>query len=192
MTDPTDPGTLPAPAAMWAAVTGRDAAFDGRFLYGVVTTGVFCRPSCPARKPLRANVRFFKNAAEAAAKGFRPCRKCRPDLPEHDPAHQAVEQAKSVIARAFDDPEALAAGLHGLGLTQARLAKVFSNIEGVTLARSVDALRLAKARRLLEETGMPVARVALECGYASLSSFYRRFRQDTGAAPGRFRKLRGI
>src|SRR5579871_5920114 len=75
----TDPRTASAAeAAMWAAVLARDPDAEGRFVYGVVTTGVYCRPTCPSRRPLRANVRFFADGAEAEATGLRPCKRCRP------------------------------------------------------------------------------------------------------------------
>ncbi len=185
-----DPQPLAA-ETMWAAVSQRDGAFDHRFLYGVVTTGVFCRPSCAARRPLRENTRFFADAAEALAKGFRPCRKCRPDLSGPGPARALVDEAKAVVAQAFDDPERLDALLDGLGAGRSRLARLFAQLEGASLAAAIESARLDKARRLLADTDMPVAAVALESGFPSLSSFYRSFSRRVGGAPSRYRKLQG-
>lgn len=83
--------------AKWTAVVACDRAFDGRFFYGVATTGVFCRPSCRARTPRREYVLFFDAAGEALARGFRPCKRCRPDLPAHDPALALVRAAEELI-----------------------------------------------------------------------------------------------
>ncbi|MFX8129756.1 Ada metal-binding domain-containing protein, partial [Acinetobacter baumannii] len=81
---------LPPPAECLAALRGRDPAYDGRFVYGVVTTGVFCRPSCGARPPREEHLRFFADNDAAAAAGFRPCKRCRPEQPSEAARLQAV------------------------------------------------------------------------------------------------------
>jgi len=109
----TGPQTIPAPLdddSRWAAVVACDPAFDARFLYGVATTGVFCRPSCRSRTPRRENVVYFADAREAQARGFRPCARCRPDLPEHDPAGDRVEAARRVLLEHLEQDAAGATG----------------------------------------------------------------------------------
>lgn len=191
MTGP-DPAQPLSDDARWAAVVACDPAFDARFLYGVATTGVFCRPSCRSRTPRRENVVYFADTSEALARGFRPCVRCRPDLPVHDPAQALVDQAKRLLAAHVADPRetqaALAARLSGLGVSPGRLERLFDAREGRSIRRHLLALRLAKARDLLAGTDLPIAAVALDCGFESLSNFYKRFREHTGQAPARFRR----
>lgn len=184
-------GTAPAPLsddARWAAVVSCDRAFDGRFLYGVTTTGIFCRPSCRSKTPLRENVVHFDDAGQAAALGFRPCKRCRPDLPATDPARDLVDRAKGLLARdgsPSPTPDAVAASL---GVSTTVLRRAFKAVLGVSPARFAASLKLGKARAMLLETDTPIADISLECGFDSLSSFYERFKELTGTSPARFRE----
>lgn len=177
--------------ARWTAVNGRDARYDGRFFYGVSTTRIFCRPSCGARRPLREHTRFFAVPGDALAAGFRPCKKCRPDLFQYEPGREVVDQAKAVCARFFDDPQALRKHMAELGVSSNHLMRLFKEHEGVTRGRYLAGLRVAKAKKLLAETDMPILRAALESGFASPSNFYKWFVELTGKSPAVYRREQG-
>src|SRR5580704_7797036 len=114
--DPAPETSALSEDAMWTALLARDPATEGRFLYGVITTGVYCRPTCPSRRPLRSNVRFFADAAGAQAAGLRACKRCRPDEVSIAGRHaNAVARACALIAASEEPPSlddlAEAAGL---------------------------------------------------------------------------------
>lgn len=178
-------------AAKWAAVAASDARYDGSFFYGVSTTKIFCRPSCTAKRPLREHVRFFARPQEALAAGFRPCKKCRPDQARYDPGRDVVEKAKAVFAETFDTPQALRDRMAALPVSANHLMRLFKEYEGCTQSRYLASLRVAKARKLLAETTMPIMQVALESGFASPSSFYKRFAELAGVSPAQYRKAQG-
>ncbi|MFT8872347.1 MAG: Ada metal-binding domain-containing protein [Sporolactobacillus sp.] len=93
----------------WKAVGRNDASYDGRFVYAVSSTGIFCRPSCASKLPLREHVRFFSSTAQAVKAGFRPCKRCRSDLPVYRPAAELAQCAKAVLAHSFTNKGALSA-----------------------------------------------------------------------------------
>lgn len=171
----------------WSAVTACDRRFNGLFFYGVTTTGVFCRPSCTARTPLRKNVRFFQEISEALDAGFRPCRKCRPDLRHFEPGRELVEKAKEGMALRVDLSEIPASRESLTALSDNSLRRLFRKYEGCSPGRYEAALRIEKAKDLLAETDMSVLNISLHCGFESLSNFYRQFREHTGTVPRKFR-----
>ena len=184
------------PAVMWAAFLARDPRWDGRFVAAVRTTGIFCRPTCTCRKPLRRNVRFFRSSAAAARAGFRPCKRCRPEL-----AGGASEADRRLASRAL----ALMRGAPGEAWSVARLARAlamsgssfarhFRAGAGTTPARALVTIRLAEAERMLAR-GDRVLDVALALGFGSGSAFSRAWRRHRGAAPRRMTgtsKRRGV
>src|SRR5665213_2686515 len=128
------PYEAPAPSddAMWSAVLGHDATADGTFLYGVMTTGVYCRPSCPSRRPLRTNVRFFAEAASAQAAGLRACKRCHPDQASIAERHaEAVSRACALIDASEELPS-LDALADAAGLSRFHFHRVFKALTGVT------------------------------------------------------------
>ena len=159
----------------YRAARSRDARFDGRFFTAVKTTGIYCRPICPARTPLRKNVRFFACAAAAEEAGFRPCRRCRPDAAPGTPAWNGpsatVARAIRLIDRgALDDGSAddLAARL-GVGGRQLR--RLFAEHLGTSPLLVARSRRAHFARALLDATAWPMARVAEEAGFHSVRRF---------------------
>ena len=114
----------------WQAVLDNDRRYDGAFFYGVASTGIFCRPSCPSRPPRRDRVRFFPTADAALAAGFRPCKRCRPDLTDFSPGQDVAAEAMALLHRHFRDQAALSAALNGLGLSRRRLAALFQAAYG--------------------------------------------------------------
>ena len=172
----------------WQAVLDNDRRYDGAFFYGVASTGIFCRPSCPSRPPRRDRVRFFPTADAALAAGFRPCKRCRPDLTDFSPGQDVAAEAMALLHRHFRDQAALSAALNGLGLSRRRLAALFQAAYGTTLHGYLGTLRVTEACRLLRETDQPVAQIAGEAGFDSLSAFYRAFRSGTGQSPLAYRR----
>ena len=174
-------------AEQWQAVVRSDRRYDGVFFYGVSSTVIFCRPSCPSRPPRRDRVRFFPSPEAAEAAGFRPCKRCRPDLAVFAPGRDTAAEAMSLLRRHFRDRDQLTAALDGLGVTRRRLTELFRQAYGTSLGACLMSLRLEEACRLLRQTDLPVARIAGEAGFESLSAFYRAFRAELGCPPGAYR-----
>lgn len=172
--------------ACWLALTTRDASAEGRFVYGVLTTGVYCRPSCPSRRPLRKNVRFFAGGADAERAGLRPCKRCRPgeeSLAERQTA--AVERACRLI-EASDAPPDLAALAEAVGLSRFHFHRVFKAKTGVTPKAYADARRAGRARAELRERAT-VTEAIYGAGFGSNGRFYAASNARLGMAPGAFR-----
>lgn len=152
----------------WNAVLARDRAYDGRFVTGVLTTGIYCRPSCAARHPARANVRFFADGAEARAAGLRPCKRCSPDDVSRD--ERAVLAAIAAI-KAADQPLALAALAHEAGYSPAHFQRVFTRHTGLSPAAYARALMQERAAQALTGEGR-VTDAIYAAGYSGPSRFY--------------------
>jgi AraC family transcriptional regulator of adaptative response/methylated-DNA-[protein]-cysteine methyltransferase len=171
------------PDAAWAAVLRRDRAMDGRFVTGVLTTGIYCRPSCAARHPKRENVRFFPDGAEAAAAGLRACLRCRPDEVSRDAA--AIEAALALIETAEEPPslEALAARA---GYSPFHFHRLFRRATGVTPA----AYARGKRARAMTETLAADGRVTdaiYDAGYSGPARFYAEAKDRLGMTPTTWR-----
>lgn len=171
----------------WAEVAACDKGADGRFYYGVRTTGVFCRPSCTARTPLRENVVFFDTPDQAISSGFRPCKRCRPDLPDYDPDRELVEKAKEIYAGNLDGPQRC---IGQLGVSANHLMRLFKRYEGCTQGQYLARMRIEKAKQLLRESDAKILQIALGSGFESLSNFYKRFKEHAGVTPTRYRSSR--
>jgi AraC family transcriptional regulator of adaptative response/methylated-DNA-[protein]-cysteine methyltransferase len=169
--------------AAWAAVLARDKAADGRFVTGVLTTGIYCRPSCAARHPRRENVRFFATGAEAAAAGLRPCLRCRPDEVSRDAA--AVKAALAMIEEAEEPPslEALAARA---GYSPFHFHRIFKRATGVTPAAYARARRARNMTETLAANGR-VTDAIYEAGYSGPARFYAEAKDRLGMTPTRWR-----
>jgi AraC family transcriptional regulator of adaptative response / methylphosphotriester-DNA alkyltransferase methyltransferase len=172
----------------WQAVNQNNAAFDGRFYYGVRTTGIFCRPSCKSKPPLADNTLFFDNAETACRHGFRPCKRCRPDLLEYQPALELLEQAKSLYNNHFNDKDRLAAELKSLPVSHVHLIRLFRTNYGVTPNEYLNRLRVAKAAESLLQSDASMLDIAYSTGFGSLSGFYFWFKKITGAPPLEYRR----
>jgi AraC family transcriptional regulator of adaptative response / DNA-3-methyladenine glycosylase II len=176
----------------YRAVASRDPRFDGRFFTGVTTTGIYCRPICPARTPKPENVRFFRVAAAAEAAGFRTCRRCRPDKVPGSPdwnvrADLAGRALRLIADGAADQQDGVAVLARTLAVSERHLHRVLVAELGVgplTLARS---RRAQTARLLLESTALPVSDVAFAAGYGSIRQFNDSVREAFGATPSEIR-----
>jgi AraC family transcriptional regulator, regulatory protein of adaptative response / methylated-DNA-[protein]-cysteine methyltransferase len=163
----------------WVAVQRRDRSYDGRFVTGVLSTGIYCRPSCAARHPRRANVRFFASGAEARAEGLRACRRCLPDDVARD--EQAVLRAIKAI-KAAEAPLPLAQLAGPSGYSPSHFQRVFSRLTGLSPAAYARALREDRAREALAEEGS-VTEAIYEAGFESPSRFYESMQGKLGMAP---------
>jgi AraC family transcriptional regulator of adaptative response/methylated-DNA-[protein]-cysteine methyltransferase len=170
--------------ARWRAVHERDRAADGRFVFAVKTTGVYCRPSCPARRPRPQNVAFFADGAAARAAGFRACKRCRPDdVPAID---RAVAEARRILDAAEGESVALGDLARAVGLSPAHLQREFLRRVGLSPKQYALAHR---AERLKRELGgaRTVLDAGFEAGYGSASRLYDEAARHLGMSPGRFR-----
>ena len=182
------------PEACYRAVQTRDARFDGRLLVGVTSTGIYCRPICPARTPKFENCRFFPSAAAAQEAGFRPCLRCRPEtapeLASWRGTSNTVSRALALIADGALDGrnagvEELAARL-GVGGRQLR--RLFEHHLGASPIAVAQTRRVLFAKQLLQDTRLPIGEVALAAGFGSVRRFNETFRDLFGRAPGSLRR----
>jgi AraC family transcriptional regulator of adaptative response / DNA-3-methyladenine glycosylase II len=179
--------------ACYRAIVSRDARFDGRFFTAVTSTGIYCRPVCPAQTPKRANVRFYASAAAAEAAGFRACLRCRPHLApgglQPGASDRVADRALRLIASgAADGGAGVAAVARRLEVSERHLHRVLCEAVGagpLTLARM---RRLQTARTLIEQTGMPITDVAFTAGYSSLRQFNSEVLSGTGRPPTGLRR----
>jgi AraC family transcriptional regulator of adaptative response/methylated-DNA-[protein]-cysteine methyltransferase len=174
----TDAITIDQEAA-WTAFAARDRAQDGRFVAAVATTGIYCKPSCPARHPKRENVRFLADGAAARAAGFRACLRCRPDDVARD--HVAVSRAVAAIAAAEMPPslEMLAAAV---GYAPHHFHRLFKRATGVTPAAYARAIRASRAAEALGREESVTAAI-YDAGYAAPSRFYDEADDRLGMTP---------
>jgi AraC family transcriptional regulator of adaptative response/methylated-DNA-[protein]-cysteine methyltransferase len=173
-------GTLPEHGEMVDAFQSRNAAYDGVFFTGVRTTGVFCRPVCPARKPKPANIEFFATARDALYSGYRPCLRCRPMEPAGSPPQWLrglLADLEESPARRWTDQDLRDRGLH-----PDRVRRWFQQQHGMTFHAYCRARRLGLALEQIRE-GVGVSTTAYQHGYESLSGFNEAFRQLVGAPP---------
>ena len=163
----------------WTAVLNRDRAFDGRFVTGVLSTGIYCRPSCAARHPRRENVRFFANGAAARAEGLRPCKRCLPDDVSRD--ERAVLAAIAAI-RAAEQPLALSALAAETGYSPTHFQRVFTRHTGLSPAAYARALMAERAAEALTDEGR-VTDAIYAAGYSGPSRFYAATGERLGMTP---------
>jgi len=177
---PSDPITLD-PAVCYRALQTRDARFDGRFFVGVTSTGIYCRPICPARTALREHCHFFPTAAAAQQAGFRACLRCRPEIAPQSPAWRGtastVSRAMARIAEgALDGPRASVEQLAGsLGVGERQLRRLFDQHIGASPLAVAQTRRVLFAKQLLHDTRLPMASVAMAAGFGSIRRFNDTF-----------------
>lgn len=180
---------------MYEAVSSRDARFDGEFFFAVTTTGIYCRPSCPATTPKRGNVRFFTTAAAAQGAGFRACRRCRPDAVPGSAAWNVRADVVGRAMRLIGDGVVDREGVPGLA---ARLAYSPRQVQRqLTAEVGAGPIALARAQRahtarvLLQTTAMPAGAVAFAAGFASIRQFNETVKEVYGLTPTGLRGARG-
>lgn len=185
---------LPDPEQCDRARLARDARFDGVFFTAVKSTGIYCRPVCPAPPPKPGNVSYYPSAAAASAAGYRPCLRCRPELSPQAQQHlgeETVQRALALIAEGFLQEASVARLAGRLGLSGRQLQRQFLRQLGATPAQVHATRRLLMAKQLLTETALPVTQVALAAGFNSLRRFNTAFLEGCGMPPTALRRQRG-
>lgn len=180
--------------ACYRAVKSRDRRFDGVFYTAVRTTGIYCRPSCPARTPAAVNVSFHPTAASAHAAGYRACKRCLPDAtpgsPEWDVAADVAGRAMRLIADGLVDREGVDGLARRVGYTPRHLGRVLAQELGATPLSLARARRAQSARVLIETTDLPLTDVAFAAGFASVRQFNETLREIYAASPSELRGRR--
>src|SRR5574338_955828 len=173
----------------WQAVLIRDAAWDGHFVYGVRSTGIYCRPTCPARRPRREQVTFFASPQAAEASGYRACKRCQPSA-LRSPAAELVDQIRTLIDEAID-AGATAPSLERLGkqlsVSPYHLQRTFRAISGLTPKQYAAAQRAALMKNNLRD-GKPVTQALYEAGYGSSSRLYETSAGNFGMSPRAYQR----
>lgn len=170
----------------WTAVVARDARFDGRFYYSVATTGIYCRPSCPARRPGRQHVRFHDTPTAAEAAGFRACKRCKPDQASLRAQHEAKVGQACRLIEAADEAPTLDALAKAVGLSSHHFHRLFKATLGVTPKGYATAHRNKRARHALSQSAT-VTQAIYDAGFNSNGRFYATSTETLGMTPGTFR-----
>jgi len=182
------------PDLCYRALASRDARFDGRFFTAVLSTGIYCRPVCPARTPLRRNCRFFPSAAAAAHAGFRPCRRCRPEAAPGSAAWQgssaAVARALRLVGEGALDAGSVDQLAERVGAGGRHLRRLFEQHLGASPLAVAQTRRVHFAKKLLDETSLPITQIAHAAGFASLRRFNAAMRSAFAASPRELRRGR--
>jgi AraC family transcriptional regulator, regulatory protein of adaptative response / DNA-3-methyladenine glycosylase II len=175
----------------YRAMSTRDARFDGQFITAVKTTGIYCRPACPSRTPLRENVTFYATPAAAQAAGFRACRRCLPDAapgsPEWNIRADTVGAAMRLIGDGVVDREGVVGLAHRLGYSQRHLARLLITEIGAPPVALARAKRADTARVLLSHTDLPVSEIAYAAGFSSIRQFNDTIREVYATSPSALR-----
>ncbi len=181
--------------ACYRAISTRDARFDGRLFIGVKTTGIYCRPVCPARTPKRENVTFHPTAASAQEAGFRPCLRCRPetapDLGAWRGTSNTVSRALGLIEMGALDEGDLEALANRVGVGDRQLRRLFQRHLGASPVAVAQTRRVLLAKQLIHETRLPMAEIALASGFGSIRRFNETFQQLFGRPPSALRRAGG-
>src|SRR6266481_3741447 len=171
----------------WRAVENRDAGADGRFFYGVRTTGVYCRPGCASRRPLRANTVFFETTEAADTAGFRPCKRCRPADGSAASRHVAAIERACALLRTSEVLPSLAELADAAGISRFHFHRVFKQITGVTPRDYARSHRLGRLGEKLD-AGQPIAASIYASGFGSSSRAYEAAPAGLGMTPGARRR----
>jgi AraC family transcriptional regulator of adaptative response/methylated-DNA-[protein]-cysteine methyltransferase len=171
----------------WDAVMARDSAHDGAFVFAVTTTGVYCRPSCPARRPRRENVTFFSHPEQAEKAGFRACLRCRPRLLSGNPQADAMKTICRYIEQHLDEPVTLEHLGKVFRQSPFHLQRRFKAALGITPREYADSCRLRLLKRNLQ-AGDNVTRAMYDAGYGSSSRLYEKTASQLGMTPDKYRR----
>jgi AraC family transcriptional regulator of adaptative response/methylated-DNA-[protein]-cysteine methyltransferase len=171
----------------WQAVLGRDASRDGQFVFAVSSTGVFCRPSCPARRPRRENVTFFRKPEEAEHAGYRACLRCRPKAVSGNAQMEMVKSVCRYIEQHLDEPITLARLGKEFRRSSFHLQRTFKSVLGITPRAYADSCRVNQLKQNLR-AGHSVTRAMYDAGYSSSSRLYERTASQLGMTPDKYRR----
>ena len=171
--------------AAWQQVLGRDTSVDGRFVYGVRSTGIYCRPGCPSRRPARNNVRFFTTCNEAEAAGFRACLRCEPtrQSARTDPQAEPVQRAAQILRERAGETISLNLLAQSVGLSRFSLLRGFQRVLGVTPSEFVRAQRRERFRSEIHKPSASVTDAVYAAGFGSSSRLYEKATSALGMLP---------
>lgn len=171
----------------WDKVLACDATYDGQFYTAVKTTKIYCRPSCRSRKPKKQNVDFYRTRKEAEASGFRPCKRCQPEV-EKSPHHALVQDVTAFLLEHHKSKLRLEQIAAHVQLSPFHVERVFTRATGQTPRQILERIRIDKASYLLRTTDASNLSICYEAGFQTSSNFYRVFRQVKGCTPSEYRK----
>ena len=171
----------------WEAVLARDANHDGQFLFAVSTTGVYCRPSCPAKRPRRENVTFYRRPEDAEKAGYRACLRCKPRSASGNPQTATVKEMCRYIEQHLDEPVTLEKLAKVFGQSPFHLQRTFKKALGITPRAYADSCRMGLLKRNLQ-AGWSVTHALYEAGYSSSSRLYERTASQLGMTPDKYRR----
>lgn len=175
-----------------AARLRRDPSFDGVFFTAVKTTRIYCRPVCPVKQPLTKNVEYYPTAPAAEHAGYRPCLRCRPETAPFCPAWNGtkttVERALKLIEAGALDSDSVEALAERLGIGARHLSRLFHRHVGASPLQTAKTLRTQRAKRLLNDTDLPITEIAYRAGFNSVRRFNAAFRELYGRAPSALRR----
>jgi AraC family transcriptional regulator of adaptative response/methylated-DNA-[protein]-cysteine methyltransferase len=177
--------TPQAAERFWQATLQRDTRADGSFFFAVRSTQIYCRPSCPARRPLRRNILFFRTTQDAERQGFRACRRCRPK--HQDSAIELVQRVAALLAGSEDEPPRLNSVAAEVNASPAQLRRAFRRATGLSPKEFEQALRLTRFKKMLRD-GSSVTDALYACGYGSSSRLYEKTNAHLGMTPASYRK----
>jgi len=175
------------PDQRWQAVLARDSASDGKFVFAVASTGVYCRPSCPAKRPRQENVTFFRRPQEAEGAGYRECMRCRPKAVSGNPRQELIKSVCRYIEQHLDEPVTLAQIGAEFRLSPFHLQRMFKSALGITPKEYANSCRMRGFRQSLK-AGHSVTRAMHEAGYNSTSRLYARTASELGMEPAKYRR----
>ncbi|MFG6146861.1 bifunctional transcriptional activator/DNA repair enzyme AdaA [Halobacillus sp. B23F22_1] len=171
----------------WEAAVSCNRDYDGLFFYAVQTTGIYCRPSCPSKTPKRNHVLFFNNPTEAAAQGFRPCKRCRPD--ENDtPEVELVHRTKQFLQNHYKRQLSIHDIAEAVNVSPYHLGRVFKSAVSQTPHGYVEQLRIEQAKEYLQQGICSNTDIGYASGFQNPSSFYSAFKRHTGKTPNQYKK----
>lgn len=172
----------------------RDPSFDGKFFTAVMTTGIYCRPVCPVRQPLTKNVTYYLTAPAAEKAGFRPCLRCRPETAPFSPAWKGtrttVDRALRLIEEGILDRHTVEELSNKLGVGSRQLSRLFSQHLGASPTQTAKTVRIQRAKRLLDNTDLPIFEIAKQSGFSSLRRFNAVLKDLYGRPPSQLRRSR--
>lgn len=174
--------------ALYEAVVNHDTRFDGRYYIGIVTTGIFCFPSCRSRTPKLENIRVYTDIEKAMKAGFRPCKRCRPDNPnKYGPDAEVTYRVIDIIQRRYHDSLTLADMAEELNISKYHLQRVFKRFSGITPTEQLLNTRMELAKDLLNEKDRTIAEIAKLVGFRTASHFSSVFQKRIGCTPKEYR-----
>jgi len=176
--------------AVYATILDRDTRHDGIYYVGIVTTGIYCRPSCRSRTPRPENVRVYTSIETAVQAGFRACKRCRPDNPDrHGPDAKIAHDVTAWIAARYAENVTLATIASAFNISPYHLQRVYKRMTGNSPAKQLLATRIERAKQLLVAGEHSIAEIAGAVGFRSVSHFSSVFKKTVGCAPHEYREV---